>query len=620
MEPDSHQESFELSRKEILEFSHPLYFKKEKTEIGIISQLALEPGDWTFTAVHVRDQLYTASHDSGVSFLAELKDGRGKKKGTYEIKGCVQNPKENGQSFFDGVNIHSAGNSRWRLRPAQLGAVYSLMAHWSLTNEVATVVLPTGTGKTEAMLVATLLDRAERTLVIVPTIDLKGQIAEKFATWGLLRKLGVITNSAPNPTVLVLNKTLEKLTHIEIIERADIVISTPALLARATAEIKNKFSNLFSHVYFDEAHHVVAREWDTLKLLFKDSKIAQFTATPYRYDRQPIEGKVVYNYPLSQALRDKCFSRISLVTVDERHPKKKDKAIADAAMERLLHDRKKGWIRHRMMVRAEDKTQAVRLFQNYKQWFPKERIVLVHSRTKKRKSIIQKIKNGDYDIVVCVDMFKEGFDYPDLKIAAVHAIHKSLAVILQFIGRFTRTEEGVGDASFVVNYAEDKITVELESLLHQEKGEGWEEVISEIADTKKTEAESFLSFLQGCKPYSGFDSPDIELNPKLVYPALSCVCYHCKAVNWGRFKDAFNLKNYALSQPYINTKENVFYFTTQKREKVKWARTDKMQDQTWNLVIMHHDSSKNLLYVGYSEKRLDVNMLVEKLSGSYKTP
>lgn len=43
------------------------------------------------------------------------------------------------------------------------------------------------------------------------------------------------------------------------------------------------------------------------KTIILSFKIVQFTATPYRLDRQPIQGKVVYNYPLSQALNDKCF-------------------------------------------------------------------------------------------------------------------------------------------------------------------------------------------------------------------------------------------------------------------------------------------------------------------------
>jgi len=612
------QESLTESRTEILEFNEPLFIKNEKYQVGVLTQLALGPGNWTFTAIHQKESLYRIEHETGLSFYAELKEGKGKSKGTYQIKGCVKFAAENISSYYDNVLVNGTGATGWSLRPAQVGAIYSLLSHWSLSRDVATVVLPTGTGKTETMLVATLADKADRTLVIVPTVDLKNQLADKFATWGILRKLGVIPESAPNPTVLKLTKTLAGDGCLEALRKADIVITTPALLARSPEEVKSNLPGLFSHVYFDEAHHVEAKEWHFLKSLFADAKIVQFTATPYRNDRKPMEGKVVYNYPLSQALKDKCFSKISLVTVDERHPRKKDQAIAEAAMARLLEDRERGWNRHRMMVRAETKVHAEELFRKYKQWYPNERIVLVHSQTKGRKSIVSNIKRGQYDIVVCVDMLKEGFDYPDFKIAAVHGVHKSLAVLLQFIGRFTRTQEGLGDASFVVNYAEEKMSVELENLFQE--GAGWEEVISEIADAKKAEAESLLSFLQGCKPYSGFDSPDIELNPKLVYPALSTVCFSCESVDWKRFKEAFNLKKYALSQPYINSEENVFYFTTQKREKVKWARTDKMRDQKWDLVAMHHDPNSKILYVGYSEKRLDVTTLVEKISNRKAAP
>jgi superfamily II DNA or RNA helicase len=301
------------------------------------------------------------------------------------------------------------------------------------------------------------------------------------------------------------------------------------------------------------------------KKTFSKSKIVQFTATPYRNDKKPIEGKIVYNYPLSHALKDNCFSKISLVAVDERHPRKKDLAIANAAMSRLITDRKNGWIRHKMMVRADNKKHAIELFDMYKELFPNERIAIVYTGVKNRRNLISDIKNGAYDIIVCVDMLKEGFDYPDFKIAAVHGLHKSLAVLLQFIGRFTRTQEGLGDASFVVNYADEKISIELENLFQE--GSGWEEVISEIADAKKNEAETLLSFLQGCKPFSGFDSPNIDLNPKLVYPALSTVCFKCKKAEWKNFKNAFNLNKYSLSQPFINKEENVFYFTTQKERR-----------------------------------------------------
>ncbi|WP_141047286.1 DEAD/DEAH box helicase [Aliarcobacter cryaerophilus] len=546
------QQNLALISEEILEFKKPLFYKNEKVSCGNISQLALESGNWSFTATTYKDKIYKLTHDLGISFLAELKEINGKT--TYEIKSCVENIKVTNPPY-ENLNINNVGETGESLRNAQLGAVYSLMAHWSLSKEVATIVLPTGTGKTETMLVATLADKAKRTLVIVPSIELKNQIADKYSTWGILKKLGVIPKETLNPSVLILNKTLENDENIKDIKSADIVISTPAFFARATPEIQLKIKNVFSHLFFDEAHHIKANEWSYIKQLFKDTKIVQFTATPYRNDKKPIEGQIVYNYPLTKALEDKCFSKISLVTVNERHPGKKDKAIADAAMQRLLEDRKKGFTRHRMMVRTDERYHAEILLKKYEEWFPNERIKLIHSGTKDKKNVIENIKKGEYDIIIAVDMLKEGFDYPDFKIAAVHGMHKSLAVLLQFIGRFTRTQKDLGDASFIVNYADENISLELENLFQD--GSGWEKIISEIADAKKQQAESLLTFLQGCEPYSGFDSPDIELNPKLVYPALSCVCFKSEKINWNKFKEAFNLNIHSLSQPYFNINENV---------------------------------------------------------------
>lgn len=597
----------------LFELSGPLFYRYEKHKLGLLSQLALDRSATTFEATLSGEHSHVLRHKSGATFSVSARKLSGKHKGKYQIIGEVHRTDSTPSNPFDGLAINGTGTHGERLRPAQVGALYGLLSHWSLSNDVATIVLPTGTGKTETMLVAAIADRATRTLVVVPTIDLKDQTASKFETWGMLRTLGVIPPNSLNPRVLVMNRTLTDEEDIELIKKADVIVATPGLLARANSQALNSVRQLFSHVFFDEAHHVTAKEWSFLKSLFDSSKVVQFTATPYRTDRKPIEGKIVYNYPVSRALDDECFSKISLVSVSERHPKKKDRAIADAAMERLIGDRKRGWVRHRMMVRAVDKSEAEILYLQYREWFPNERIALVHSDTKDRRSIIEDIRNGHYDIVVCVDMLKEGFDYPDFKIAAVHSVHKSLSVLLQFIGRFTRTQEGLGDASFVVNFADEKISIELEDLFQE--GAGWEKVISEIADAKKADAESLLAFLQGCEPYSGFDAPDIDLHPKLVYPALSCVCFSAKRVDWSRFLDAFDTKKYALSHPYFNKEENVFYFSTQTREKVKWARSERMRDQKWDLIVMHHDPSTELLYVGFSDKKFSVGDLVEKITG-----
>lgn len=59
-------------------------------------------------------------------------------------------------------------------------------------NIAATIVMPTGTGKTETILSMVVAGKFERTLVIVPSDALREQINTKFIHLGLLRKLGLI--------------------------------------------------------------------------------------------------------------------------------------------------------------------------------------------------------------------------------------------------------------------------------------------------------------------------------------------------------------------------------------------------------------------------------------------
>ncbi len=75
-----------------------------------------------------------------------------------------------------------------------------------------------------------------------------------------------------------------------------------------------------------------------------------------------------------------------------------------------------------------------------------------------------RINNREHKIVVCVNMLGEGYDLPQLKIAAVHDERQSLPITLQFIGRFTRTASNLGAASFVTNIAYAPISQELNQL------------------------------------------------------------------------------------------------------------------------------------------------------------
>ncbi len=95
---------------------------------------------------------------------------------------------------FRSETIPSAGQKGTPgLRPPQVSALHSIVGHWELETEPCTVVMPTGTGKTEVML-ATTVQFANRgtVLVVVPSAALREQTAGKLLTLGLLRELGVI--------------------------------------------------------------------------------------------------------------------------------------------------------------------------------------------------------------------------------------------------------------------------------------------------------------------------------------------------------------------------------------------------------------------------------------------
>ena len=90
------------------------------------------------------------------------------------------------------------------LRPPQIGALHAALAHWSVSTKPATIVMPTGTGKTETMLALLITVEIERLMVVVPNAALRDQIAEKFMTLGILKDAGVLETSADLPVVATL--------------------------------------------------------------------------------------------------------------------------------------------------------------------------------------------------------------------------------------------------------------------------------------------------------------------------------------------------------------------------------------------------------------------------------
>src|ERR1700683_2966999 len=87
------------------------------------------------------------------------------------------------------------------LRREQKAAIHALVGHLMLKSEPAIAVLPTGAGKTDVAILLPYILKATRVLVVVPSDSVRSQVAQRFMSLSLLKKIGVIDDAVPGPTI-----------------------------------------------------------------------------------------------------------------------------------------------------------------------------------------------------------------------------------------------------------------------------------------------------------------------------------------------------------------------------------------------------------------------------------
>ena len=104
------------------------------------------------------------------------------------------------------------------------------------------------------------------------------------------------------------------------------------------------------------------------------------------------------------------------------------------------------------MARVDTIRRAEEVVELYRELGPKFSPAVAHSRITESElaGVVASMRLRQSRVLVCVDMFGEGFDLPQLKVAALHDRHQSLGITLQFIGRFARGGDGaLGNATVV---------------------------------------------------------------------------------------------------------------------------------------------------------------------------
>lgn len=483
------------------------------------------------------------------------------------------------------------------LRRPQVGALHAIASHWTLGKDDAVIVMPTGTGKTEVMMAASIAASSDRVLVVVPTDALRSQTAKKFSAYGLLPQIGII-DGIENPVVGTLASKPDP-AHFAAIGACNVVVSTMASIGLAAPEVQQQFAALFSHVLFDEAHHIEAATWKRFQKHCGAAHTLLFTATPFREDSKPVDGRIIYNFPLSAAQEQGYFKPIKFLEVFEPDQTLSDARIAEVAVTQLRADIAQGH-QHLMMARVASIDDAERIFADiYAARYADLNPIVIHSRTRGKKSALERIRTGEHKIIVCVDMFGEGFDLPQLKVAALHCVHKSLGITLQFIGRFARAAGGVGGASFVANVANDGVPEALENLYREDAD--WNALLADFsydAINPQAQLSDLISQMQPVRRGGG-ESPEISL--LALRPKTSTQVYRALDFRPDNFAKAFR-PSQKVHQPHISRRDNMLVLIVNQQETLDWTDSRDIAMDSWDLYIAYYNPAQRLLYTHCSRK------------------
>lgn len=501
------------------------------------------------------------------------------------------------------------------LRRPQIAALHSIVGYQSSgLDEPAIVVMPTGTGKTETMLAWMVATRPAKLLVIVPSTTLRDQIAAKFESLGILQREGIVSPTAQRPCVGRVEHGFTDADEAALfVQRCNVVVATPNALHAGDPASRDVLLGSFTHLVVDEAHHAPATTWNAIIREFDARPVLLFTATPFRTDGRSLPGRVISRFPLREAQKDGYFSRIefaSIVGIEDP-----DRDLAAAAVARLRRDREVGFD-HILLARAATKARAEEIFAMYQSMAPDAEPRLLHDGIGQRRKaeVLRTLSSGQCHLIVCVDMLGEGFDMPNLKIAAFHDNRRSLGPVIQLVGRLARTQSAtpIGPASVFVSRDPTTLFSPLRKLLREDPD--WDKVLSDITDRAIARAEEISEFDQS------FGATPSEVPVSLVEPKMSAVAYRTYATEWNP-DAALAVYGDSVLEGIISVSsaDNVAWFVIESVGDLRWGDVPGLQAMSYDLIVLYFDNSLGLLFIHGSDTDRKYNDLAQAVLGEEPT-
>lgn len=486
------------------------------------------------------------------------------------------------------------------LRNAQVGAIHAIASFFTLKRDSgAIVVLPTGTGKTAVLQIAPYFLHSSKVLVITPSAMVRNQIYDDYKKLKTLKRINVFQSTFTGPNLYELTKEISSEAEIdETLKDSDVIVATEkCALSLSTTSWAKKNIDL---VEVDEGHHDAAQTWISIRSNLESAKYILYTATPFRLDQKEIEGEFIYTYSMSQAFADGVFGKIDFIPIDDLGDK--DIALAKKANE-VFEEDKKNNLDHFVMVRTNSKISAKKLEDIYrKNTSLKLRVVDSSMLVKDVNDCIEDLKAGKLSGVICVDMLGEGFDFPNLKIAVVHEPQKSLASLLQFIGRFTRISKAskIGDAKLIAP-RDDVLKIENQSFFSSD--EGWQQLVMNVYDAaikKSANSQKLVSELKKDHTYVG----KINISPRTIRLNKHVKIFKAAAFN---VKNNFPKKCQINQDVYRHELRNIVLGISAVNETPLWLNGDYKINLNYELylvyfMLLNKKNNSGLLFI-YSSRQ-----------------
>ena len=337
------------------------------------------------------------------------------------------------------------------------------------------VILPVGCGKSGSITIAPFAFRSRRTLVIAPGVAIAKQLGRDFDPTNptmFYQKCAVLAGD-PYPEPVEIRGTN---TNRADLDEAHVVITNIQQLQGGDANrwLRQLPSDYFDLILFDEGHHGVADSWMALKAQFPAARIVNFSATPMRADGQIMEGRVIYTYPIFEAIREGYVKRLKAMQLNPRtlrYVRREDGQEIEVGLDEVrrlgeedadfrrsivtssetLNTIADASIRELRRLREETGDNRLKIIASALNYEHCRQVVeayvarglragYVHSRENApaNDAVMQRLENHQLDVIVQVRKLGEGFDHPLLSVAAVFSIFSNLSPFVQFVGRIMR--------------------------------------------------------------------------------------------------------------------------------------------------------------------------------------